>query len=121
MGTKDVMKQQLQSRVFLTNADRKVITILGLSQENSDALTEAGFHPGNEIIVVLHRHKYDVQIRNIARLTAIDVEDKKRLQLRISASGTAEILERGFQDLEDVTIDILGLNELNWQEVVNSG
>jgi len=106
----------LKSHVYLTVGSDGRQMFLPLAQSDSDTLQAAGMDHGAEIMVVLHRLKYGVEARTMARVAKIYVEGKSRLQVRIPHASTEAILERGFEDLEEVTIEVVTLDEAGGPE-----
>lgn len=106
------MKLHFQSHVFLTMGSDGEQIVLPLAQSDSDSLRSGGLRHGSEVMVVLHRLKYGVEARAIAKLASILVEGKERLQVRVPHPSTAAILERGFEDLEEVSAELVTLDEV---------
>lgn len=107
------MKLDFQSHIFLTMGSDGEQIVLPLAQSDSDSLHTAGLRQGSEVMVVLHRLKYGVEARTMAKLASILVEGKERLQVRIPHPSTAAIVQRGFEDLEEVSAELVTLDEVS--------
>ena len=110
------MRLIFESHVYLTVGSDGQQMILSLTQDYSEQLRAAGLNHGAEVMIVLHRLKYGVEARAMARLVLIYLEGKTRMQVRIPHAGTEAILERGFEDLEKVTAEVVTLDETKGPE-----
>jgi|GEM_PF-6209580 len=100
------MENKINTKIYLTRTMDKNSCIFPLTQEVSDFLQQMGLKSGSEVFVDIRRKRYGVEVKVIGSLASILVEGKSRLQVRLWPEGTQAILERGFEDLEEVEITL---------------
>jgi len=105
------MENKINTKIFLTRTMDKNSCILPLTQEMSDLLQQMGLKNGSEVFVNIKRKRYGVEVKVIGSLASILVDGKSRLQVRVWPEGTKAVLERGFEDLEEVEITLMPLKD----------
>jgi hypothetical protein len=95
------------SKLYLTEAFGRTVAMLPLTREASDALEVLGLGNGDELAVTLTRRRYQTEAKLVGTLASITVDGKARMQVRLRPEGTAALLDRGFEDLEEIDVTIV--------------